>query len=149
MSVRVGINGFGRIGRNVFRAAQAIETDIEWVAVNDLTDAKTLAHLLRYDSILMRLGGRPMIDSERAIAYGMDGPSVWIVARDRAPAPGYGHIALEAAGKAAVDAAHEAGLAAGGRDDGAPGPRPQYGTRYYAGYLLDPDGLRVEIASRR
>jgi glyceraldehyde 3-phosphate dehydrogenase len=52
MSVRVGINGFGRIGRNVFRAAQAIDTDIEWVAVNDLTDAKTLAHLLRYDSIL-------------------------------------------------------------------------------------------------
>src|SRR6202050_1823255 len=58
MSVRVGINGFGRIGRNAFRAAQARATDvggedaIEWVAVNDLTDAKTLAHLLKYDSIL-------------------------------------------------------------------------------------------------
>jgi glyceraldehyde 3-phosphate dehydrogenase len=52
-AVRVGINGFGRIGRNVFRAAMAAgATDIEWVAVNDLTDAKTLAHLLRYDSIL-------------------------------------------------------------------------------------------------
>src|SRR5665213_2323833 len=58
MSVRVGINGFGRIGRNVFRAAQARaagaggEDAIEWVAVNDLTDAETLAHLLKYDSIL-------------------------------------------------------------------------------------------------
>jgi glyceraldehyde 3-phosphate dehydrogenase len=52
MSVRIGINGFGRIGRNVFRAAQAAGADIDWVAVNDLTDNETLAHLLRYDSIL-------------------------------------------------------------------------------------------------
>ncbi len=52
MAVRVGINGFGRIGRNVFRAAAAQQADVEWVAVNDLTDAKTLAHLLKYDSIL-------------------------------------------------------------------------------------------------
>jgi glyceraldehyde 3-phosphate dehydrogenase len=52
MPVRVGINGFGRIGRNVFRAAQAAKADIEWVAVNDLTDSATLAHLLKYDSIL-------------------------------------------------------------------------------------------------
>ena len=50
MPVRVGINGFGRIGRNVLRAAQASGADIEWVAVNDLTDDKTLAHLLAYDS---------------------------------------------------------------------------------------------------
>src|ERR671921_52809 len=52
MPVRVGINGFGRIGRNVFRAAMAKDADVEWVAVNDLTDAATLAHLLKYDSIL-------------------------------------------------------------------------------------------------
>jgi glyceraldehyde 3-phosphate dehydrogenase len=52
MPVRVGINGFGRIGRNAFRAAQAANADIEWVAVNDLTDAPTLAHLLKYDSTL-------------------------------------------------------------------------------------------------
>jgi len=52
MSLRVGINGFGRIGRNVFRAAQTQGADIDWVAVNDLTDPKTLAHLLKYDSIL-------------------------------------------------------------------------------------------------
>ncbi|MDX6697032.1 MAG: hypothetical protein QOE65_429 [Solirubrobacteraceae bacterium] len=52
MPVRVGINGFGRIGRNVFRAAQERGVDIDWVAVNDLTDSKTLGHLLKYDSIL-------------------------------------------------------------------------------------------------
>jgi glyceraldehyde 3-phosphate dehydrogenase len=52
MPVRVGINGFGRIGRNLFRAAKAAGADIEFVAVNDLTDADTLAHLLKYDSIL-------------------------------------------------------------------------------------------------
>jgi glyceraldehyde 3-phosphate dehydrogenase len=52
MPLRVGINGFGRIGRNVFRAAQEQGADVEWVAVNDLTDAATLAHLLKYDSIL-------------------------------------------------------------------------------------------------
>ncbi len=56
MAVRVGVNGFGRIGRNAFRAAMARGADaageIEWVAVNDLTDSATLAHLLQYDSIL-------------------------------------------------------------------------------------------------
>ena len=54
MTVRVGINGFGRIGRNFFRAARAAGADIEIVAVNDLTDNKTLAHLLKYDSTLGR-----------------------------------------------------------------------------------------------
>ncbi|MCW2996711.1 MAG: glyceraldehyde-3-phosphate dehydrogenase, type [Solirubrobacterales bacterium] len=57
MSVRVGINGFGRIGRNVFRAAKAAGADIEFVAFNDLTDNATLAHLVKYDSILGRYPG--------------------------------------------------------------------------------------------
>ncbi len=55
MTVRVGINGFGRIGRNFFRAVLASGADIEIVGVNDLTDNKTLAHLLKYDSVLGRL----------------------------------------------------------------------------------------------
>ena len=55
MTTRVGINGFGRIGRNFFRAALASGADVEIVGVNDLTDNKTLAHLLKYDSILGRL----------------------------------------------------------------------------------------------
>ena len=56
MSVRVGINGFGRIGRNFFRAARKQGADIEIVAVNDLGDAKTMAHLLKYDSVLGPFG---------------------------------------------------------------------------------------------
>src|SRR4051794_10698105 len=57
MSLRVGINGFGRIGRNMFRAAKAQGSDIDFVAVNDLTDPKTLATLLKFDSILGRYPG--------------------------------------------------------------------------------------------
>ena len=57
MAVKVGINGFGRIGRNVFRAAKAANADIEFVAVNDLVDSATMAHLLKYDSILGRYPG--------------------------------------------------------------------------------------------
>jgi glyceraldehyde 3-phosphate dehydrogenase len=55
MAIRIGINGFGRIGRNVLRASLH-DTDLEFVAINDLTDAKTLAHLLKYDSVHGTLG---------------------------------------------------------------------------------------------
>ena len=59
MSVRVGINGFGRIGRNFYRRWSAARgSDIEIVGINDLTDTKTLAHLLKYDSTLGRFAGR-------------------------------------------------------------------------------------------
>src|SRR5919197_4711320 len=57
-SVKVGINGFGRIGRNLYRAAYEAGAELEVVAVNDITDAATLAHLLAYDSILGRFPGR-------------------------------------------------------------------------------------------
>ena len=102
-----------------------------------------------YDAVFFALGARRMHEGPSAVAYGKDGPTFWIVERGRAPQPGYGHVALQAAGRRAVDAAHAAGLANGGSDDGAPGPRPQYGPRTYAGYLLDPDGLRIEVVSVR
>jgi glyceraldehyde 3-phosphate dehydrogenase len=57
MPLKAGINGFGRIGRNVFRAAHAAGADVDWVGVNDITDTKTLAQLLKYDSILGRFPG--------------------------------------------------------------------------------------------
>ena len=102
-----------------------------------------------YDALVFALGARRMFESEHAIAYGINGPLLWIVVRGRRPGPGYGHLALQATGRAAVDAAYRAGLASGGSDDGPPGPRPQYGRGCYAGYLLDPDSLRVEVVSRR
>jgi glyceraldehyde 3-phosphate dehydrogenase len=70
MPVRVGINGFGRIGRNLFRAAQAKSADIEWVAVNDLTDSKTLAHLLKYDSILGPYPGKVEVADDGILVDG-------------------------------------------------------------------------------
>jgi glyceraldehyde 3-phosphate dehydrogenase len=72
MPVRVGINGFGRIGRNVLRAGLAKQTDIEWVAVNDITDNATLAHLLKYDSILGRFPGEVEVRGDSLIVDGKD-----------------------------------------------------------------------------
>jgi catechol 2,3-dioxygenase-like lactoylglutathione lyase family enzyme len=100
-----------------------------------------------YDPLFFALGVRRAFQSDRAVAYGDNQPQFWIVERGGEPAPSYGHVALRAAGRAAVDAAHAAGLANGGTDDGAPGARPHYGPRYYAAYLRDPDGLRVEIVT--
>ncbi len=71
MTIRVGINGFGRIGRNFFRAILASGADIEIVGVNDLTDNKTLAHLLKYDSVLGRLAGEVSYDEDSITAGGM------------------------------------------------------------------------------
>ena len=75
MTIRVGVNGFGRIGRNFFRAleaqkAQGSSTDIEVVAVNDITDNATLAHLLKFDSILGRLPEDVSLEGEDTIVVG-------------------------------------------------------------------------------
>src|SRR5947199_8806458 len=71
MAVRVGINGFGRIGRNVLRAAtMAKQTDIEFVGVNDITDTKTLAHLLKYDSVHRRFPGTVEAKGDALIVNG-------------------------------------------------------------------------------
>jgi glyceraldehyde 3-phosphate dehydrogenase len=98
MSVRVGINGFGRIGRNVFRAAQAqlagaaAEDAIEWVAVNDLTDAKTLAHLLKYDSIL---GPYPGTVTAREGALQVDGRELKVFAERDPGALPWGELGVD------------------------------------------------------
>jgi catechol 2,3-dioxygenase-like lactoylglutathione lyase family enzyme len=99
-----------------------------------------------YDALFYALGVRRLHTSDHAIAYGTVEPVFWLTARNQ-PAPTYGHVALKAQGRAAVQAAHAAGLANGGTDGGAPGPRPQYGASTYAAYLRDPDGLRVEVVA--
>ena len=70
MAVKVGINGFGRIGRNVYRAARERNSDLEIVAVNDLTDAGTLAHLLKHDSILGRFPGAVSAEGDQIVIDG-------------------------------------------------------------------------------
>ena len=82
MTIRVGVNGFGRIGRNFWRAVAANHSDIEIVAVNDLTDTATLAHLLKYDSILGKLG-KDVTAAEGAI--NIDGKTLTVVS-ERDPA---------------------------------------------------------------
>ena len=85
MAVKVGINGFGRIGRNVFRAAHAAAADLEFVAVNDLTDTATLAHLLKYDSILGRFPGEV---ADAGDSLSVDGKSIKALSeRDPAALP--------------------------------------------------------------
>jgi glyceraldehyde 3-phosphate dehydrogenase len=85
MAVRVAINGFGRIGRNVFRAAYERGADIEWLAVNDLVDPKTIAHLLKYDSTYGPFPG--VVEATRA-GFLVDGTEIRVLAeRDPAALP--------------------------------------------------------------
>jgi glyceraldehyde 3-phosphate dehydrogenase len=85
MPVRVGINGFGRIGRNVFRAAYERGADLQWLALNDLVDPPTIAHLLKYDSILGRFPGEVEV-TETGLR--VDGTDILVTAeRDPAALP--------------------------------------------------------------
>ncbi len=85
MSVKIGINGFGRIGRNYFRAALALGSDIEIVAVNDLSDPKSLAHLLKYDTVGGRLNATVEVDGDVIIVGGK--PIKVLAERDPANLP--------------------------------------------------------------
>jgi len=82
MTVKIGVNGFGRIGRNVYRAARKRGVDLEFVAVNDLGDAKTMAHLLKYDSVHGRFAGEVSV-SEKGLT--IDGHELLVLA-ERNPA---------------------------------------------------------------
>jgi catechol 2,3-dioxygenase-like lactoylglutathione lyase family enzyme len=110
------------------------------VAVSDLERSAAF-----YDALLAPLGWRRHVDAPSAIGYGLREP-VFFIREHGSPHPGTGHTCFAASGSPAVKAAWEAGISAGGRDDGKPGPRPHYGPGYYSAYLLDPDGYRVEVA---
>jgi glyceraldehyde 3-phosphate dehydrogenase len=93
MAVKVGINGFGRIGRNLFRAAHAAGADLEFVAVNDLVDTATMAHLLKYDSILGRFPGEVTVAGDGSIA--VDGREIRSLSeRDPAALP-WGELGVD------------------------------------------------------
>ncbi|MGY6498671.1 MAG: type I glyceraldehyde-3-phosphate dehydrogenase [Microcella sp.] len=92
MSVKIGINGFGRIGRNYFRAALAQGSDLEIVAVNDLTDNAALAHLLKYDSITGRLDADVHLDGDTIVVNGK--PITVLADRDPANLP-WGELGVD------------------------------------------------------
>ena len=92
MSVKIGINGFGRIGRNYFRAALAKGSDLEIVAVNDLTDTKTLAHLLKYDSVGGRLDATVEVTDDSIVVNGK--PIKVLADRDPAGLP-WGELGVD------------------------------------------------------
>ncbi len=119
------------------------------IGSNDLAKAKPF-----YDALLNPLDLVRQMDFPTAAGYGATGgrPQLWVLSPlDKAPATvGNGvTIGLEAASRAAVDAAHKAGLAAGGKDEGAPGIRAHYHPNYYGAYLRDPDGNKVCIVCHR
>jgi len=100
-----------------------------------------------YDAALGALGYRRVFADGTAIGYGIeDGKDKFCLKlRSDSSAPGTGfHLAFAAPSREAIDAFHARALAAGGRDNGAPGPRPAYGKHYYAAFVVDPDGHHVE-----
>ena len=97
-----------------------------------------------YDAVLGALGWRRHIENGTVVGWGIVKPVFFADAR--AGGTGGGHVCFSASGIPAVKGAWESGAAAGGTDEGAPGPRPEYGGSYYSAYLRDPDGNRVEIA---
>jgi catechol 2,3-dioxygenase-like lactoylglutathione lyase family enzyme len=104
-----------------------------------------------YDAALGALGFRRVFEDETAVGYG------WVDGQDKfclklrpgavAPGPGF-HVAFSASSKAAVDAFHYAALLIGGQDNGTPGLRLQYGPGYYAAFLIDPDGYKIEAVTK-
>ena len=107
-----------------------------------------------YDRALAPLGVKRLFDvpSEfsggvSATGYGDQRPWFWIAEQDATR--GKLHIALEAPDRAAVDAFHREALAAGGRDNGAPGPRPHYHPDYYGAFVFDPDGHNIEAVCHK
>jgi catechol 2,3-dioxygenase-like lactoylglutathione lyase family enzyme len=101
-----------------------------------------------YDAVLAPLGYGRVWERPDAVGYGARGGADRLALfsrRDEASAPGAGfHLAFTAPSRAAVDAFHAAALETGGTDAGAPGPRPPYGAAYYAAFVVDPDGHKLE-----
>ena len=100
-----------------------------------------------YDAALGALGYRRVFEDDTAIGYGLvDDEDLFCLKlrADAAPAgPGF-HLSFSAPSRSAVHAVHESALQVGGQDNGEPGLRPDYGPNYYAAFLLDPDGYRIE-----
>lgn len=130
--------------------AGALMLDHVSIAVADIPRAARF-----YDAVMAALGVPCVWREEQAIGYGRrnsasdDGHTYLTLRLGAAPAGPGCHWCFRAPSREAVRAFHVAGLAAGGADDGAPGPRPHYHPDYYAAFLRDPDGNRVEAVCHR
>ncbi|MTV53713.1 VOC family protein [Pseudoduganella buxea] len=116
------------------------------LGVRDLAASGTF-----YDGTMGALGFRRVFEDDDAIGYGSvdDQDILCLKLRADAAPPGDGfHLAFAAPTRAAVDLFHSAGMLAGGRDNGAPGLREEYGPTYYAAFLVDPDGYRIEAVTK-
>lgn len=112
------------------------------IGVRDLAQAKRF-----YDAALAPLGYTCLSEGPASLGYGAEAVALWISATEH-PVPADErsglHICFAAPTRQSVDAFHAAALGAGGRDNGKPGLRPDYGATYYAGFVIDPDGYRLE-----
>lgn len=112
------------------------------IGVRDVAAARRF-----YDTVLATLGYRPVMDGDAYVGYGRDYPEFWML-QTAAPVPADDrsglHFCFRAANPEEVKAFHAAALAAGGTCNGAPGPRPDYGPTYYASFVKDPEGYRLE-----
>lgn len=110
------------------------------IGVSDIAKARKF-----YDAALAPLGAKCLSEDASALGYGVDGARLWLLAADAVAhnIPGL-HICFEASKRAQVDAFYAGALGAGGRGNGKPGIRADYGANYYAAFVTDPDGNRLE-----
>jgi catechol 2,3-dioxygenase-like lactoylglutathione lyase family enzyme len=117
------------------------------IGVRDVATAKRF-----YDAALKPLGYRCLSEGAGSLGYGEDAVQLWIGAAERPVPPDDKsglHVCFGAPTRQSVDAFHAAALAAGGRDNGKPGLRSDYGANYYAAFVVDPDGYRIEAYCSR
>ena len=112
------------------------------IGVRDLVKAGRF-----YDTALAALGYKRLYDSTDALGYGEKSPELWVMKVERPVKPDEAsglHLCFDAADRVGVDAFHKAGIKVGGRDNGKPGVRKDYGDNYYAAFVIDPEGYRLE-----
>ncbi|MGE0734410.1 MAG: VOC family protein [Alphaproteobacteria bacterium] len=112
------------------------------IGVRDVANAKRF-----YDAALKPLGYKCLSHGDESLGYGKDAVALWVLASARPVKPDAKsglHFCLDAPSRSSVDAFHAAALKAGGGDNGKPGLRPDYDKHYYAAFVTDPDGYRIE-----
>jgi catechol 2,3-dioxygenase-like lactoylglutathione lyase family enzyme len=112
------------------------------IGVHDVARAKRF-----YDAAFAPLGYKCLSEDAGSVGYGRDAVALWIGAAERPVPPDDKsnlHFCFDAPTRKSIDAFHAAALAQGGRDNGKPGLRPDYGANYYAAFVVDPDGYRIE-----